>query len=92
MFTIPDFESETIRKHEIVTTFINSLPRARRYYKHYLPLMPLALEQIDLRGYDLVISSESGPAKGIIPPAGAVHGDVPIIVEIEEAALLALSL
>ena len=69
----PGIESETIRKHKIVTTFINSLPRARRYYKHYLPLMPLALEQIDLRGYDLVISSESGPAKGIIPPAGAVH-------------------
>ena len=36
-------------------------------------LMPIALEQIDLRGYDLIISSESGPAKGIIPPAGAVH-------------------
>jgi glycosyltransferase involved in cell wall biosynthesis len=69
----PGIVSETIRKHKIITTFINSLPRARRYYKHYLPLMPLALEQIDLRGYDLVISSESGPAKGIIPPAGAVH-------------------
>jgi len=69
----PEMVSETIRKHNIITTFINSLPGARRYYKHYLPLMPLALEQIDLRGYDLVISSESGPAKGIIPPAGAVH-------------------
>jgi glycosyltransferase involved in cell wall biosynthesis len=69
----PGLESETIRKHKIVTTFINSLPRARRYYKHYLPLMPLALEQIDLRGYDLIISGESGPAKGVIPPAGAVH-------------------
>ena len=42
-------------------------------YKSYLPLMPLALEQLDLRGYDLVISSESGPAKGIIPPADALH-------------------
>jgi glycosyltransferase involved in cell wall biosynthesis len=69
----PESVSETIRGHKIVTTFINSLPRARRYYKHYLPLMPLALEQIDLRGYDLVISCESGPAKGVIPPAGAVH-------------------
>lgn len=69
----PGKVSETIRGHKIVTTFINSLPRARRYYKHYLPLMPLATEQIDLRGYDLIISSESGPAKGIIPPAGAVH-------------------
>jgi glycosyltransferase involved in cell wall biosynthesis len=69
----PASVSETIRSHKIVTSFINALPRARRYYKHYLPLMPLALEQIDLRGYDLVISCESGPAKGIIPPAGAVH-------------------
>jgi len=69
----PEMISETIRKHTIIPTFINKLPRARRYYKHYLPLMPLALEQIDLRGYDLIISSESGPAKGIIPPADAVH-------------------
>jgi glycosyltransferase involved in cell wall biosynthesis len=65
--------SGTIRKHKITPTFINSLPRAKQYYKHYLPLMPLALEQIDLRGYDLVISSESGPAKGVIPPADAMH-------------------
>jgi glycosyltransferase involved in cell wall biosynthesis len=35
--------------------------------------MPLALEQLDLRGYDLVISSESGPAKGVIPPPSARH-------------------
>jgi glycosyltransferase involved in cell wall biosynthesis len=69
----PDAVSETIRRHRISTTFINSLPFARRRYKQYLPLMPIALEQIDLRGYDLVISSESGPAKGIIPSAGAVH-------------------
>ena len=42
-------------------------------YKTYLPLMPLALEQLDLRGYDLIISSESGPAKGIIAPSEALH-------------------
>ncbi len=69
----PEKISDTIRKHKIIPTFINALPRARRYYKQYLPLMPIALEQIDLRGYDLIISSESGPAKGIIPPAGALH-------------------
>ncbi len=55
-----------IRQHRIIPTFINSLPRASKMYKTYLPLMPLALEQLDLRGYDLIISSESGPAKGII--------------------------
>ncbi|HET6378699.1 MAG TPA: glycosyltransferase [Methylocella sp.] len=65
--------SDIIRGRRIVPTFINSLPFARRLYKLYLPLMPLALEQIDLNGYDLVISSESGPAKGIIPPPGAPH-------------------
>ena len=48
------------------TTFINRLPFARTQYQKYLTLMPLALEQLDLRGYDLVISNESGPAKGVI--------------------------
>lgn len=70
---VPEMVSDRIRRHRIVPTFINSLPRAARMYKTYLPLMPLALEQLDLRGYDLVISSESGPAKGIIPPADALH-------------------
>lgn len=69
----PSRISETIRKHRVQTTFIDKLPAARRYYQYYLPLMPLALEELDLRGYDLVISSESGPAKGIIPPAGSAH-------------------
>jgi glycosyltransferase involved in cell wall biosynthesis len=69
----PEMVSDRIRQHRIVPTFINSLPRAARMYKTYLPLMPLALEQLDLRGYDLVISSESGPSKGIIPPPEALH-------------------
>ncbi|MGO4669256.1 glycosyltransferase [Bosea sp. 2RAB26] len=65
--------SETIRKHQVRTSFIGHLPRPTRFYKSYLPLMPLALEQLDLRGYDLIISSESGPAKGIVPPPNALH-------------------
>jgi glycosyltransferase involved in cell wall biosynthesis len=69
----PEAVSETIRRHKVTTTFIASLPAARRLYKRYLPLMPLALEQLDLRGYDLIISSEAGPAKGIIPPPGSLH-------------------
>lgn len=68
-----DAISEKLRGHEIKTSFIAKLPFARRYYQTYLPLMPLALEQLDLRGYDLIISSESGPAKGIIPPPEAAH-------------------
>jgi glycosyltransferase involved in cell wall biosynthesis len=70
---VPDVVSERIRRHKIIPTFINSLPRSAAMYKTYLPLMPLALEQLDLRGYDLIISSESGPSKGIIPPADALH-------------------
>jgi len=70
---VPDAVSETIRRHRVTTTFIGSLPFAARLYKRYLPLMPLALEQLDLRGYDLIISSESGPAKGIIPSPSALH-------------------
>jgi glycosyltransferase involved in cell wall biosynthesis len=69
----PNMISTRIKQHTIKTTFINSLPYATRMYKRYLPLMPLALEQLDLRGYDLVISSESGPSKGIIPSSPAVH-------------------
>lgn len=70
---VPDAISDRLRAHTIKTTFINRLPRARYNYKTYLPLMPMALEQLDLRGYDLIISSESGPAKGIIPPPEGVH-------------------
>lgn len=70
---VPEMMSDRIRQHRVFPTFINALPRAPRNYKTYLPLMPLALEQLDLSGYDLIISSESGPAKGIIAPPNAVH-------------------
>ncbi len=69
----PEMVSDRIRAHRVIPTFINSLPRASKMYKTYLPLMPMALEQLDLRGYDLIISSESGPAKGVIPPPNALH-------------------
>src|ERR1700754_2697450 len=70
---VPEMVSDRIRQHRIIPTFINALPRAAQMYKTYLPLMPLALEQLDLRGYDLIISSESGPAKGIIAPPETVQ-------------------
>lgn len=65
--------SDMLGRRNIFTSFISRLPLARRYYQKYLPLMPMALEHLDLRGYDLIISSESGPAKGIIPPPSATH-------------------
>ena len=69
----PDAVSRTIAASTVRTTFINRLPGARRHYQSYLPLMPLALEQLDLSAYDLVISSESGPAKGVIARPDAFH-------------------
>src|SRR5580658_6005699 len=70
---VPEAVSDTIRAHRVTTSFINALPASARLYKRYLPLMPLALEQLDLRDYDLVISSESGPAKGVITRPDALH-------------------
>jgi len=70
---VPEKVSEKVRRHRVIPTFINALPRAARMYKSYLPLMPLALEQLDLRDYDLIISSESGPAKGIVARPDALH-------------------
>jgi glycosyltransferase involved in cell wall biosynthesis len=70
---VPDKTSQLIRSHTIKTTFIQKLPFARSLYQKYLPLMPMALEQLDLTGYDLVISSESGPAKGVIASPTASH-------------------
>lgn len=65
--------SERIRRHGITTSFIDRLPGGRRHYQSMLPLMPFALEQLDLTPYDLVISSESGPAKGVITRPDALH-------------------
>ena len=69
----PGAVSDFIASHRIRTTFINGLPGARRHYQKYLPLMPRALEDIDLSDYDLVISSESGPSKGVIVRPDAFH-------------------
>ena len=54
-------------------TFIARLPWGRRRPQMYLPLMPRALAALDLDAYGLVISSESGPAKGVFKGPGAVH-------------------
>lgn len=69
----PDAVSDEIRHRNITTTFIDRLPASRKLYQRYLPLMPMALEGLDLRGYDLVLSFEAGPAKGVIAPPDALH-------------------
>lgn len=65
--------SPVIQKHRIETTFISRMPMARKLYQKYLPFMPRALEELDLNAYDLVISSEAGPAKGVIARPDALH-------------------
>jgi glycosyltransferase involved in cell wall biosynthesis len=70
LFCDPATLSPAARSHRITTSFLNPL---RRWYRSLLPLMPMALESFDLRGYDLVVSSESGPAKGVITPSHTRH-------------------
>jgi glycosyltransferase involved in cell wall biosynthesis len=70
LFYDPERVSPTIRAHTVRSSFLQP---ARKLYRSLLPLMPFALENLDLRGYDLVISSESGPAKGVILPSTTRH-------------------
>ena len=63
----------TITSHKVFTTFISKLPFAKRFYRHYLPLMPLATYLLNLKKYDLIISSESGPAKCIRKRKDSLH-------------------
>jgi len=69
----PSKISDTINRHKVTETKIAKLPFARKKYQSYLSFMPRALEELDLTGYDLVISSEAGPAKGVIVPPDAFH-------------------
>ena len=55
------------------TSFIQSLPKSKDKYRAYLPLMPLAVEQFDLRPYDIVISSNHAVAKGVLTRADQLH-------------------
>src|ERR1700752_4845642 len=71
LFYDPERVSPLIRSRPVTSSFLNPLGRS---YRALLPLMPLALEHFDLRGYDLVVSSESGPAKGVITSSSTVHG------------------
>jgi len=70
LFYDPQKASPDFRAHKVTASFLNPF---RRYYQSLLPLMPMALESFDLREYDLVISSESGPAKGVLVSSEARH-------------------
>ncbi len=70
---LPDCERAFLRGKRPATTFIQHLPKARTHFRHYLPLMPLAIEQLDLSTYDLVISSNHAVAKGVITGPNQLH-------------------
>ncbi|MDQ7733679.1 glycosyltransferase [Halomonas sp. SpR1] len=77
IFTIVNFLEEgtipALNRHVIHTSFIQRMPWARTRYRQYLPLMPLAVEQFDLKGFDLILSSSHAVAKGVISDPSAVH-------------------
>jgi len=65
---VKGFESSTIK-----TSFLQTIPAARKHFKWFLPLMPAATEHFNLSEYDLVISSSSAFAKGIITGPETLH-------------------
>jgi glycosyltransferase involved in cell wall biosynthesis len=75
IFSIVDFleDRACLRGRPVQTSFIQRLPFARKRYRGYLPLMPLAIEQLDLSGYDLIISSSHAVAKGVLTGPDQMH-------------------
>lgn len=55
------------------TSLLQRVPLARRFHRHLLPLYPIATASLDVTGFDLVISSDSGPIKGVRVSPGATH-------------------
>jgi glycosyltransferase involved in cell wall biosynthesis len=77
LFAVVDMLSDDDRSivcdKVVKTTFIQKLPGARKHFRRYLPLMPLAIEQMDMSQYDLVISSSWAVAKGVITGPDQLH-------------------
>lgn len=77
LFSLVDFlrddQRDFLQGKQAKTSFIQGLPRARKSYRSYLPLMPLAIEQFDLTGYELVISSSHAIAKGVLTGPDQLH-------------------
>jgi len=77
LYSLVDFLEPAARsfiQHKSVkTSFIQKLPGARKHFRQYLPLMPIAIEQFDLTDYDLVISSHHAMTKGVITRADQLH-------------------
>jgi len=75
LFSLVDFleERDCLRGKPVHTSFIQKLPFAKKHYRNYLPLMPIAIEQLDLSSYDLVISSSYAVAKGVLTGPNQLH-------------------
>jgi len=74
LLDLPDEElKNAIPRRTKATSFLQSLPRPRRWLRYYVPLMPLAIEQFDLSGYDIVVSSSHAVAKGVITGPRQLH-------------------
>ena len=77
-FSLVDFFTDAQRKKilggkKVTYTFIQRLPFAKKYFQHYLFLFPLAIERLDLRKYDLIISSSHAVAKGVLTGPDQLH-------------------
>jgi glycosyltransferase involved in cell wall biosynthesis len=77
LFVVCDFLAEKdrhfLRGKVPTTSFIQRLPRARQWFRYYLGLMPIAVEQFDLSSYDLVLSSSHAVAKGVLTGPATLH-------------------
>jgi glycosyltransferase involved in cell wall biosynthesis len=77
LFAVVDFledhERGFLGGRKATTTFIQKLPRAKKSFRSYLPLMPLAIEQLDVTGYDLVLSSSHAVSKGVLVGPNQLH-------------------
>ncbi|WP_418612013.1 glycosyltransferase family 4 protein [Klebsiella pasteurii] len=77
LYSVVDFLSDSNRallagKHAH-TTFIQNIPFAKSKYQKYLPLMPLAIEQLDMSGHDVILSSSHAVAKGVLTGPDQLH-------------------
>ena len=77
LYALIDFESTNpdsyLHQRQIGTTFLQHLPGAKSGVQKYLPLMPLAIEQLDLRQYDVILSSSHAVAKGVLATPQQLH-------------------
>jgi len=73
LFHFPGSVSPAIESHPIRTSFLQRAPGIRRHYRGYLPVFPAAIEELDLSGFNVVVSSSHCVAKGVIAPPDAFH-------------------